>query len=493
MKGFCVWMCWFVFVVSSEATKVRRIPWEELVVQSDFVGVVECTRAGGVVAVYRVIDPWKGSFKAGDEVRVKVYPDIWGPEFPAAYVGQRYLIAGDLRDAMTPEFGNMVNMPLWARQHDYDLVLPLFHGRSLLGSGRPLLHSEFTEIETFKPHAMERMSASPEEQEYRLMLRTALEVRQDEDSEELNQWHEALSNAKDLADVFRIALEAPDALRLSGIFNRAGGPLCLAYIVEEERVKKALGDRYRYVVSMLTRKVEGPPETQTVQPPPLPSADVIKEWRGGFAKGDGRENTHHFLKGLYELSEHEPERVLSWLMSWKNPNKDAFDASKGYRYGSVFCIRCGKERAKSFRKLLEAEDAFVRVAAAIYLTFEHEAEGIAALEQLESTLYYSEAGLWAALTLARRGDKTRMPRLLKHLGSRNPNSASVKGAFHGLMQTRTKVLLSNSGAASGVEIPDPILHGREKDHVILAWWAEHEADVTLADPWMPRLSAQRVD
>ena len=78
----------------------------------------------------------------------------------------------------------------------------------------------------------------------------------------------------------------------------------------------------------------------------------------------------------------------------------------------------------------------------------------------------------AALTLARRGDRSVLPQLLK-----------IRFATE--FRARLNVLLSNSAAASS--LPQP---GRTD---LLAWWQRHGAAVKLADPWLPALEKRKVD
>ncbi len=42
---------------SASATTIDPLLFEELVLRADFVGIVECEQAGGIVATYRVIEP----------------------------------------------------------------------------------------------------------------------------------------------------------------------------------------------------------------------------------------------------------------------------------------------------------------------------------------------------------------------------------------------------------------------------------------------------
>ena len=45
---------------TSRAHTIDPLIWQEFALQADFIGVVECTVAGGVVARYEVVEVWKG-------------------------------------------------------------------------------------------------------------------------------------------------------------------------------------------------------------------------------------------------------------------------------------------------------------------------------------------------------------------------------------------------------------------------------------------------
>ncbi len=61
---------------STSATTIDPLLFEELVLGADFVGIVECEQAGGIVAAYQVIESWKGP-KPGTRItiRMAINPD----------------------------------------------------------------------------------------------------------------------------------------------------------------------------------------------------------------------------------------------------------------------------------------------------------------------------------------------------------------------------------------------------------------------------------
>lgn len=152
--------------------------------------------------------------------------------------------------------------------------------------------------------------------------------------------------------------------------------------------------------------------------------------------------------------------------------------------------RCGQEREKHLKMLLDAREPAIRVVGAIYLTFENDKLGKEELARL--TKLPDEPGAYAALALARRGDKNAVPRLLEVFKG-NP-----QGRFYTNLRLNTLALLSNSAKKSSVPQPTqnvPRLGwGDQVDFNALdAWWREHSAKVTLHDPWLETLARQKID
>jgi hypothetical protein len=76
---------------SATATTIEPLLFEELVLRADFVGIVECEQAGGIVATYRVIESWMGP-KPGSRITIRVAVNYWEPQFPIALCGERYYV-----------------------------------------------------------------------------------------------------------------------------------------------------------------------------------------------------------------------------------------------------------------------------------------------------------------------------------------------------------------------------------------------------------------
>ncbi len=147
------------------------------------------------------------------------------------------------------------------------------------------------------------------------------------------------------------------------------------------------------------------------------------------------------------------------------------------------------------QRLLGAREPIVRVTGAVYLCFEDKGEGLKALAAL--TKLPGDAGAWAALTLARRGDKSAMPRALDVFIERGPYG--MAGVPHRNLQKRLLEFLSNSAAASGLQLPldwNPQYAEYESDPpygAYAAWWQANADRITLRDPWLEMLAKEKID
>ena len=154
--------------------------------------------------------------------------------------------------------------------------------------------------------------------------------------------------------------------------------------------------------------------------------------------------------------------------------------------------------------LLGARDPFIRVAGAVYLTFEDRELGMSKLEDL--TKLPADPGAWAALNLARRGHKPSVSRALELFAS-SGQRGHMSGVPHENLQLRLLVLLSNSAAKSGVAQPNPTMQEPRFDadeqtmkkyqeslrKYYLDWWSENQSKIQMHDPWLKALEAKKVD
>jgi hypothetical protein len=393
----------------ADATKIVPIPFEQLVTRADFVGIVECEEAGGIVARYKVIESWKGP-KAGERLTIRMATNYWGQQFDIALCGERFLVTAYRqppdRIASWTVGGDV---PLWWREIPVDYQLPLLQGR----------------------------------------------------------WHDTGSPA--------FAKTCKAARDLLPIEQPPVKDKELERLIEENR----LLDEIAKNVARTNKE-------------PTTEAEMAK-WRKDFAAGPGTEEFGNACNGL---TRHDPGVVVEYLLAWKNPNKEWHDADHGYVIGSLFAYQCGKDRKKHLTALLGAKDPYIRVAGAVYLCFEDLDAGKAELKKL--TALEGDPGVWAALTLASRGDKDAVPRALEVFEllpqERLAPGIDKPSSHHENLRKRVLVLLSNSARAGGVPQPPRLsVRGNGRLEAALAWWKEHGDKVVLTDPWLKILEKQKID
>ncbi len=150
---------------SASATTIDPLLFEELVLRADFVGIVECEQAGGIVATYKVVESWKGP-KPGTRITIRVAVNYWEPQFPIALCGERYYVTA-YKEApfrmMSTTSGGPV--PLWWRNIPAEYGLPLFQGRKLLAPGE----EKAAEFQKTRKAAQTLLALKPAEQEAALL------------------------------------------------------------------------------------------------------------------------------------------------------------------------------------------------------------------------------------------------------------------------------------------------------------------------------------
>jgi hypothetical protein len=499
---------------------------EELVLAADFVGVVECRRAGGIVAQYRVVESWKGP-PSGRRISVCAAVSYGEREFPIALCGERYFILAykgipeNLPESLFVPV-TYSDVPFWRRNIPADYLLPLFQGRRLLAAGE----ENTAEFDQIRRATRAILALKPDEQEAAL-LRAAIDtnvlchgwggcVGTSIEAAERKDFHKRLSNLAGAGavvdEVLRLAEADPNKAEwVEAVLRRAGGKRAIDRL---EKLPAAQSpwqkDRLDGLIAAIKRRCGGagakPSAGQarmaaqawvSARAAPVargkpPTAAELSELRKVLAAGG---NDEAFGRAFQTLSQYDPQSVVQFLLAWQNPSKDWRDAADGYSWGFDFAGRCDKERRKHFGMLLGAKDPFIRVAAAVYLCFEDPAAGTRALEKFTSL--EGDAGVWAALTLARRGHKDAVPRALevfRELPQAVPSQYhSPAGLTHRDFQKRLLVLLSN--AAQGGNVPQLSLPKEEAKQLeyLGGWWRQYGDKAVLEDPWLKILQQQKVD
>jgi len=410
--------------VSARATTIEFLRLEEMVDGADFVGVVEVDTAGGIVARYKVIESLKGP-KAGETVAIRLGLNYWGDKFPSVYCGERFFVAAYRSPPsviISTTSGGPV--PLWWRNIPSDFELPL--GNGLYGLSGP--EGKKREADLIA-RARDLLSAKPEEREGKLLRLLLDDHLFDRDrwlggepdakkAEELKERLAALKTTSELVDGL-LALVHSDpkkwSVRCNIVFERGGREITLGRLQKLDKSPFVLlgtdylPDTIHSIKSRLT-----PPKRVargSAKSPPAATAEEL-------------------------------ENLLKWEPDTKTERR--IERTRGYELGSSFAVRCQKDRVKSFKAMLAAKDPYIQVAGAVYLCFEDETAGKTELKKLMKLP--GEPGGWAALTLARRGEKDALPRALDML--------QESGSWHAdSFRNQIRVLLSNSAKASGLPQP----------------------------------------
>jgi hypothetical protein len=243
-------------------------------------------------------------------------------------------------------------------------------------------------------------------------------------------------------------------------------------------------------------KLPGPDREPIWQAPagPKPDAAQLDAWRKLMAAPFSPLKNEESAKARRGLIAYDPTPIFLELQAWEPPaNKIGGRPTETTHAKASFAAHhCGVDREKHLKILLRAENPLIRTTGAVYLCFENEKLGKEELNRL--TKLEGEAGAWAALTLARRGDKTAVPRLLEvFTGPLTINNKQT--LFERNLCQQALVLFSNSAQKSGIAQPPRasgwMEHTDPKE--IRAWWKQSADRIILHDPWMEKLARQKID
>jgi hypothetical protein len=480
------------------ATTFDPIPFEKLVLDADFVGIVECETAGGIVATYKIVESWRGA-KAGGQMSIALAVNFWGGQFPETLCGQRYLVTAFKNppsNILTTSSGGGV--PLWWRDIPADYRLPFLQGRQLLSPG----YEKSAEFEKKRKEVQGLLALKPAERELTLLRayvnkylfgdgrRTGGEPDKAKEKELRNKLGEINSADALVAELLRLTEAEPGkwAGRVYAALREAGGPIALARLEKFPAEKSPWGkEGVEELVKAVKRNggliKEEKPEEEPRRPEGKPPTEAeLKELRAVLARGTKHDD---FWDAFTTLTLHDPGPVAAFLAALVIP-KDAFkgERNQGYVLGSYFAWRCGKDREVHLKTLLGAKDPFVRVCGAVYLCYENEERGMAALRKVASL--EGTPGAWAAVTLARRGDKEAVPRALEVCREEEDLEALN-------LRNQLLILLSNSARAGGAPQPEPPRREKEEFDYLTRWWKENKDKLALRDPWLKLLEKQKID
>jgi hypothetical protein len=503
------------------ATTVAHLSWRELAYNADFIGIVECVTAGGIVAEYRVIESWVGP-PQGTRLRLRMAVNYWEPQFPTFLVGDKLLVIAykshDPTILLSTTSGGGV--PLWWRYIPADYSLPLFQGSVRLPLGErdhPLggVGSDRRDLESFKKDIQEFLGLSPAQRELNVLKElwpVPSTPPESSDSAQSRRYKLALelSRASSVQEyisilaAFQLGQQEQQSVLQYPLMYYGGAETLKVLRADQIDVAALKPEVRKEIVDAIQQRLDRSTGSSSSRIPKAsdetpPSEDALMKMR--------RVLLHHpkdeqFYKVFEPMTRYDPGPVADYLVNWVNRGKNWSDSDSGYVLGSYFAHNCTQKRRENLTKLLKAKDDFIRVAGAVYLTFEDHVDGMHHLKEL-ATLQ-GDPGAWAALVLAERGDNSAVPRTLEVLST--PGNSNMEGVPHRNLQKRLLVLLSNSADRSG--IPQPSSPPGESDadseaqlsklqtktfEYFRSWWQANQREIVLSDPWADILEKQKVD
>jgi hypothetical protein len=493
---------------------------EERLRDADLIGIVECEMAGIPVARYRVIESWKGP-EAGARVTIRVH-DLHEPCFPpmlVTLVGQRYYVIARREGPRSGDAGSFEGPnPIAARELlGADYVVESHHDRELLHP--PRAGRTPRDLPALKASVTGFLGLTPEARELRILqVLSAAYGKQ-------HGMSARLGAARSVEELACLLVGLPFDRAEEGAWDLderlfshvgpllvAGGEAATLALLEKQQLGPSRWAE-QFSKSLRARLHPRPPAPREEETVPLEEVARLREWllekpasnrldgllEGKSIVGDRR------WPGLLALAREAPAPLADALALWQPGDESAerglayWRAEGGYCLGSWFGRNCGKDRAANLSKLLEAKDPYVRTAGAVFLCYEDEAAGREALRQCLAL--EGDPGGWAALTLARRGEKAAVPRLIRALSA--PGDLRRFRVLRLNLLHDAQVLFSNTAAASGLPLPptldllDSLGWGDDRTApfraAFEAWWKEHGAKANLADPWLPLCAEKRVD
>ena len=502
-------------ILAAQAVASERIPgpFEQQLRDADLVAIVECEVAGAPIARYRVVESWKGP-GTGSRVTIFVCVERGNPLIDVTLVGQRYLVIASREGPAFGRDGLESANPAFARR-----LLGADYGVED-GHADRIGQRSSKEFEARKNDVAGFLGLAPEARELRLLRVLAAEYAKKYD---LGARFDAARSVEELA---RVLVEGPVSGGVERGFDRderlfshvgpilrAGGDAATLSLLESKQLGPSKWAD-QFARSLRTRL--NPRASKFPEEPPVPSQEIaeLRDWLQGkpvpgrraefFALGlEGCSTSEGPWREFLALAREDPAPLGGVLAGWQSGGgpwgRSFWKAERGYGLGTWFGRTCGKDRASNLRKLVGAKDPYVRTAGAIYLCYEDETAGREALRQCLAL--EGDPGGWAALALARRGEKDAVPRLIRSLAA--PGSLGRIWVLRWNLLNDAQALFSNAAAASGLPAPptldpwDGLGWGDERSAPFRAaceaWWREHGAKAKLADPWLPLCAEKKVD
>ncbi|MCA8914704.1 MAG: hypothetical protein KDB90_04765 [Planctomycetes bacterium] len=497
-----------LFASTLPALSIDGSTFEELLADADFVGVVRCDVAGGIVAGYVVEETWAGTPNVGDHIRICDLPDTHENPLPYRLCGERLVVAardeGPFSADIACPFPDEYSTPVVRRNLDTTYTLPWRQGVAELAGEQEGLDfgREFESLDRLRKKAQEFLLLSDDARE-ELVLKTRFRAAIDasvadatvDRAQKLKAMLANVEAAKGAKATVLKLLEIARADEDDGLWSsynalEHGLAITLLTLGKVADLPYEGEERQYLMQKLLHRVVPTAYAAVTTEPeaeePDHPTDAEFLAARNALAADPLDWQAFH--SGAQLLARWQPLGFADWLCSWNPPGKSEEVRQAGVmELAYWFCSRLQGNRADCLKTLAAAERKELRVVAASYwMTFD-EASARPVLTELAKLDDPYLAAL-AALPLARRGDKDALAVGLKVFGSDAKRNLPI--ALRDVLKKRYLILLSNSAATSGVAQPPDgrKLRYEKSPAAIEAWWVKVRGTISLNDPWLEELA-----
>lgn len=481
------WLLLFLLWLPLKAELVDPLLWEQLVERADFVGVIECDTAGGIVAKYKVIDAWKGGTN-GAILSFFTTPNEYGPRYPVVLCGFRALVAGSIVPAneKLARRPSMFTLPLWWRDLPADYRLTLF-------SDTAATAADLQNLPEFKSKVTKFLDATNQDREltllkklsgkYLLRLEQEIAAFPERIDPKLTELQQAVTKATNLAQIVTNLVAYPDPAKqtkletVENILKQGGRAETISLLENISSDRTAFGEsRLRTLVAQL----KNPPTPATSRNRAgRPPVEFTAEQEEALQSDP---NSSEFSAALESASFYQPPQAQKVLHAWPAP-ESPLEEVLHYKAASLYCIQ--KKDKAHYTGLLDAQSPIIQTTAASYLSKIDFSAAKSTLEKLANG--EGPSALYAAFALAKKGDKPSMKKLLESIGNQlQPFTLEY------LWQSQALVLLSNSAKTSHLPQPVSDLSSASSDH-LGEWWTTYNSQLKLSDPWVPFLQKQGAD
>ena len=533
MSRLCIALLIFISC-HSMATKVDPRTWAQLALSADFVGIIECTKAGGIVAEYRVIETIKGSESPGDSLRVRMAIDYWGAHFPTALVGEKYVITGFKNHApiglISTSSGGSV--PLWARQLPYDYNLPLSSGMKLISqerAGSPFSASNYhlnfywaaeeaSGVELLIKNIKSLLSATPEQQDLFILKELYKKYQINEYKEYVNQptmfnkyqWLKQVEEHQNPTQLVNYIWNMSENLTIlqQGPYSDETAQVIFDLVSSLDQDKYQLKYYYfrnpKQTVDTVKNDVDNAYEIER-----LDIRQAALDFKQ-YSKSSTWQETDLWYEAFDRLAVEKPEIIVEYLLRYSNTGQEWQDRDDEYLLASRLLIKGSKLPSRLIKLLGAAKSDQVRVTSLVYLALNNPSVGVAELENLynlrDIEQLSADMKLWLSLNLARHGHKEAVEVFFETIIFSYANSLDRMADGHmrfflSNMFNRMQVLLSNSATMSGIAKPPSYYSNAlayNSSHIetltpLVNWWKSNSTNITLYDVWMSELREKGVE